>query len=216
MKLASLVVAVGLSLAGTAVAHHRPGHVGGGSGNINVNASPTPVVFGAATTVSGKLSGSNSGGQQVTLTEDPFPYDAYVNPRTATTDANGNFTFRLVPASNANYRVAARGEQDFASVRVRMRVGFVASDSTPARGQRVLFSGTVAPKHDGRTALVQRLSVTGAWATVRRTLLRTTTGNRSRYATTLTIRRSGTYRVRVAADGDHLTGTSRTRILRVH
>jgi hypothetical protein len=73
----------------------------------------------------------------------------------------------------------------------------------------------VAPKHDGRTVVIQRLSATGAWITVRRTLLRSTTGDRSRYRTSLVIRRTGRYRVRAGTDGDHLTGTSRTRRLLV-
>jgi hypothetical protein len=46
-------------------------------------------------------------------------------------------------------------------------------------------------------------------------LLKATTGNRSRYGTSLVIRRTGTYRVRAGGDGDHLTGTSRTRTLSV-
>jgi hypothetical protein len=166
----------------------------------------------------GKLTGANNGGKSVTLAEDPFPYgDGFVNAATATTDGNGNYTFpRRVAPSNRNYRVTIGADQAFTGVRVRMRVSFSVGDSTPNRGQRVGFTGFVAPKHDGRMALIQRLSsVTGSWGTVKRTLLRATTGNRSRYSTTLVIFRTGTYRVRVGADGDHITGTSRTRRLTV-
>lgn len=207
-----------LVLAAPAAATHRPGHTPGGSGNLTAVATPQTVVFGAATVVAGKLSGNNSGAQQVTLTEDPFPYGGgYINPLTVNTDANGNYSFRDVPESNRNYQVTVRGEKAFTGVRVRMRVSLAASDLTPARGQRVRFSGSVAPKHDGRQALIQRRSATGVWVTVRRPTLRAvTTGNRSTYSTTMAILRSGSYRARVLAHGDHVTGTSVTRVLRVH
>ncbi len=184
---------------------------------LTAAARPTPLIFGQGTVVSGKLTGQNNGGQRVTLAEDPFPYgDGYTNVATATTAANGNYTLpRQVPATNRNYRVTVGGDQAFTGVRVMMRVSFVVGDSTPNRGQRVGFTGFVAPKHDGRTVLIQRRSARGAWGTVRRTLLKATTGNRSRYSTSLVIRSTGTYRVRAGADGDHITGTSRTRTLSV-
>ena len=218
MKRAFLMtVTAAIALSAPALATHRPGHQPGNSANLSAATTPTPIVFGAATTVSGKLTGQNNGGRQVTLAEDPFPYgDGYVNVTTVNTTANGDYSFaNLRPASNRNYRVSVGSEQAFTGVRVRMRVSFSVSDSTPRRGQRVAFSGFVAPKHDGATVLVQRLSATGAWITVRRTLLRATTGDRSRYRTVLTIRRSGSYRTRIGAHGDHLAGTSRVRILRV-
>ena len=210
-----LVVAGLLAAAVSAGAAPKPKPKPGG--RLSAAAKPTPLVFGQGTVVSGKLTGPNNGGQQVTLAEDPFPYgDGYTNVATATTAANGNYAFApRVPATNRNYRVSVQGKQAFTGVRVRMRVSFAVGDSTPNRGQRVGFKGFVAPKHDGRTALVQRLSATGRWGTVKRTLLKATTGNRSRYGTSLVIRRTGTYRVRVGAHGDHLTGTSRTRTLTV-
>ena len=186
-------------------------------GRLSAAARPTPLTFGQGTVVSGKLTGQNNGGQPVTVSEDGFPYgDGFVSFARTTTRANGNYAFaRLFPAINTNYRVSTRTEQAFTGVRVMMRVSFAVGDSTPNRGQRVGFTGFVAPKHDGRTVLIQRLSATHRWGTVRRTLLKATTGNRSRYSTSLVIRRTGTYRVRAGADGDHLTGTSRTRTLSV-
>jgi hypothetical protein len=200
----TILLTAGLSLAAVApaAAAPAPGH---GGGNLTAAATPPTVTFGAATVVAGKLSGNNNGGQTATLTEDPFPYgDGYINPLTVATDAN------------RNYLVKARGEQAATGVRVRMRVGLALSDLTPARAQRVRFSGSVAPKHDGRLVLIQRLSATGAWSTVRRTALRAATGNRSVYSTTIALRASGSYRARVLSHGDHLTGTSRTRVERVH
>ena len=214
-RTALVIAAVGLIAAAPAGGAPKPRPPK--AGKLSAAARPTPVTFGQGTVVSGKLTGANNGGQQLTLAEDPFPYgDGYTNVATATTDGNGNYAFaRRVPPSNRNYRVTVRAEQAFTGVRVRMRLSFSVGDSTPNKGQRVGFTGYVAPKHDGRVALIQRLSSTGVWVTVKRTLLRATTGDRSRYSTTLVIRRTGTYRVRVGADGDHLTGTSRTRRLTV-
>ena len=208
-----LVVAALFAVAVPAVAAPKPPQ----NGRLSAVARPTTLTFGQGTVVSGKLTGQNNGGRPVTLAEDPFPYgDGFTNVATATTAANGNYTLpRQVPATNRNYRVTIGSEQAFTGVRVMMRVSFVVGDSTPNRGQRVGFTGFVAPKHDGRTVLIQRRSATGSWGTVRRTLLKATTGNRSRYSTSLVIRRTGTYRVRAGADGDHLTGTSRTRTLSV-
>jgi hypothetical protein len=201
-----------LMIAGPSVAHHRPGHQGvpgGGGGPLSARANPTPVTYAAPTTVSGKLTGPNNGAQLVTLAEDKFPYgDGFVDVTTTRTDGNGDYSFRQVPDSNRNYRVTVGSNQAFTSVRVRMRVSRRVSDSTPRRGQVVRFSGFVSPKHDGRAVLLQRRSATGVWVTVRRAALTATTGNRSAYATTRAVRSSGTYRARVLADGDHLTGTS--------
>ncbi len=216
MKRTSFLLVVGLlAVAVPAVAAPKPPQ--GGSDRLSANVRPSTLTFGQSTVVSGKLTAQNNGGKQVTLAEDPFPYgDGYTNVATATTAANGNYAFpRQFPATNRNYRVSALGEQSFTGVRVMMRVSFLVGDSTPNRGQRVGFTGFVAPKHDGRTVLIQRRSSTGRWGTVRRTLLKPTTGNRSRYSTSLVIRRTGTYRVRAGGDGDHLTGTSRTRTLSV-
>lgn len=216
MRRISFVIAA-VALAAAAPAGGAPKPKPPRPGKLTAVARPTPVIFGQGTVVSGKLSGANNGGKQVTLAEDPFPYgDGYTNLATATTAGNGDYAFpSRVPASNRNYRVTVGAEQAFTGVRVRMRVSFAVGDSTPNRGQRVGFTGFVAPKHDGRAVLIQRLSATGSWGTVKRTLLRPTTGNRSRYSTSLLIFRTGTYRVRAGADGDHITGTSRTRRLTV-
>jgi len=216
MKRTSFLIVVAL-LAAAVSAGAAPKPKPRPGSRLSVAAKPFSLTFGQGTVLSGKLTGNNNGGQRVTLAEDPFPYgNGYVDFAVGTTAANGNYAFtRQFPATNRNYRVSVQGKHAFTGVRVRMRVSFAVGDSTPNRGQRVGFTGFVAPKHDGRTALVQRRSATGRWGTVKRTPLQATTGNRSRYSTSLVIRRTGTYRVRVGGDGDHLTGTSRTRTLSV-
>ena len=215
MKRTFLAIVVALAaFSATATATHRPGHRD--SAQFTADTKPFVVTFGNATTISGRLTGRNNARQPVRLAEDPQPYGGgFSNLATTTTDANGNYSFRQTPASNRNYRVTTGSRSAFTGVRVRTRVSFAVGDSTPRRGQRVRFSGFVAPAHNGRTVLIQRRSATGFWRVVRRVGMVAATGDRSRYATVLTIRRSGRYRARVLAHGDHLTGTSRTRLLTV-
>jgi hypothetical protein len=99
---------------------------------------------------------------------------------------------------------------------VAPRVSLGLSDSTPRRGQRVRFSGTVAPAHDGRRVQIQRRSSTGAFVTVARPRLRDAGATRSRYVRRIRIRRDGVYRVRIAAHGDHAESFSRERTVDAH
>ena len=184
---------------------------------LTATAKPFVVTFGQVTTVSGRLTTKNNAGVRVNLAQDPFPYgDGFQPLAQATTDKNGNYSFRLTPMLNTNYRVSQGALHAFTGARVRAAVSLGVSDSTPAIGQRVRFFGSVRPKHDGKVVLIQRKRPGGAWITVRRTLLRPATGNRSTYSTRLRIFSTRSYRARFPSDGDHLTGTSRTRLLTVH
>jgi hypothetical protein len=184
---------------------------------LTATAKPFVVTFGQATTVSGRLQTTNNSGIQVSLAQDPFPYgDGFSPLAQATTDKNGDYSFRLTPMLNTNYRVSQGSLRAFTGARVRAAVSLRVSDTTPATGQRVRFFGSVRPKHDGKTVLIQRKRPGGAWITVRRTLLRPATGNRSIYSTALRVFSSRSYRARFPGDGDHLTGTSAARALTVH
>jgi hypothetical protein len=93
------------------------------------------------------------------------------------------------------------------------------SDRTPKRGQKVRFSGSVWPAHDGKTASLQRRTSSG-WKTVATaTTIAAAPVNgvtRSRYSIARKVRRSGRYRVVVdSGDTDHADGRSRKRKLTV-
>jgi hypothetical protein len=189
---------------------------------LTIAAAPSPVTFGKATTLSGKLTGGKSaGGQPVVVQADTAPFEGtYTDVATATTDANGDWSATNAPAALTRYRAQAKTAppttSDTVDVNVRLRVGIHVSDRTPARGQRVRFSGTVAPAHDGATARIQRRRPDGSWHTVARTTLADAGDAVSRYSKRVKLTRTGTYRVRVASgDGDHMRGTSGTRRLRV-
>jgi len=204
-----------------ASADHKPGHQGGGgggnAGNPSLRASPNPVLSGRTLTLTGKLTGANNSGQQVTLRSDPFPFGVFGNVvATATTDANGDFTFTQKPTLNTNY-VARRGgdESSPVTVAVQPRVGLRLSDYTPRRGQSVRFFGRVCPQHNGSTVAIQRRFSTG-YRTVRRATLRAIPGSGcSSWTRTFRVRRSSRYRTVIGAHADHIRGVSRTRVARV-
>lgn len=188
---------------------------------VTLAATSNPITFGKPATLSGKVTGPDHGGVVVTLRADPFPVGGDTVAATTTTDANGDFQFTgLMPDRNTRYGVRAKTsppvESAVVDVLVRVRVSLRLSDSTPRGGQRVRFSGTAAPQHDGSVVRIQRRRTTGSWKTVGLTLLRDAGDARSRYSRRLRIRRDGTYRARVVGDGDHRSGTSRRRTVDVH
>jgi hypothetical protein len=189
---------------------------------LTIAAAPSPVTFGRATTLSGKLTGGkNASNQTVAVQADTAPFDGtYADVASVQTDANGNWTATNAPGALTRYRAQAKTSPPATSptvdVNVRLRVRVHVSDRTPARGQRVRFFGTVAPAHDGATARIQRRRADGSWRTVAKTPLTDAGTAVSDYAKRVKVTRTGTYRVRAASgDGDHLRGTSGTRRLRV-
>jgi hypothetical protein len=186
-------------------------------GPLTAAAKPFVVTFGQSTTVSGKLTANPHNGQQVTLAQDPFPYgDGFLALAQATTANNGSYSFKLLPQLNTNYRLTSGTNTANTGVRVRHAVSLVVSDTTPKRGQRVRFSGSVRPKHDGKVVRIQRQALNGKWSTIRRVKTLTATGNRSRYTVRIRVFSSRKYRALFAADGAHLTGTSPEVALTVH
>jgi hypothetical protein len=213
-------LAAALLLPGIASAHHRPGHTGGGGGTptLTVGASPSPVFFGQSTVVSGRLTGTpTNGGRSIQRQSDPFPYGLFIPGPTVLTASNGNYAFASVqPRVNTLFRVQGAGlTSRVILVGVRLRVSFLVSDATPARGQRVVFSGTARPKHNGRLVRIQRRDSAGVFRTTATTVTRDVAGaSYSRYSKALRVYRAAVYRVVVSSgDPDHWSGVSRTRFL---
>jgi len=204
-----------------------PGGGPGAQNAVTIGATPTTVTFGRATTIAGQVTGPGNAGVQVTLEEDPFPFgDGFkATTLTATTDASGNYTVAVTPSLNTHYRVAAKTSPPVTSgevaVNVRVKVSLKLSDSTPAAGQVVRFSGLVLPAHNGKTVQIQRRTSSGRYKTIATTtLVATKPANgveRSKFAKRIRVRSNGIYRARVApGDGDHLTGLSTRRRVKVH
>jgi hypothetical protein len=187
---------------------------------ISIGAVPNPVLFKRRTLVSGKLAGSGVGGIQVTLRENPYPFRGARNVATTTTAADGAYSFSRLPGVNIRYSVTARTRPRTNSaellVVVRKRVSMSVSDTTPRRGQRVRFSGLVAPAHNGQVIYIERRTSTGSFRAVASTRLVDAGNGRSRYSRSFRIYRRGVYRAHVGADADHGNGIGPRRTLRVH
>jgi hypothetical protein len=198
-----------------------PGQTGTG---LSIAARPNPLVWGGATTISGQLTGARqTAGVDVVLRQNPYPYTGgFKTLATATTDAQGRYAFTRKPKLNTRYEVQAKPRpgpnvtSQTLQVRVRAKVTLRLSDSTPARGQRVRFSGSVYPAQDGRLVSLQRRTSTGRYVTVARTRARhVLSGGRSSFARSLTIVAGGVYRAYVGSHADHAAGFV-TRPIAVH
>ena len=187
-------------------------------GNLTISASAESVKFGRGVTLSGKLTGPKSDGKNVTLREDPFPFDAFDVVGTATTDANGDYGFTRTPSVNTRYQARQGGEEsDVVTVSVRPAISLRVGDRTPAAGRRVRFSGRVCPEHDGAVLAIQRRRAPGQWRTVRRATLADVPGTTcSKYSRRVRVRKDGAYRALLAADADHAAGRSGPRRIDVH
>ena len=184
-------------------------------GATTLKASADKVTFSTPVALTGKVKGGKQG-IPVTLERHVAGQTAFVPAGTATTDANGDFSFAQRPSASSVYRVTSgTATSPEVAVAVAPLVGLKVSDSTPRKGQRVRFRGTVRPKHNGTRVAIQRKRADGTWVTVRSPLLRDAGSRYSRYSKRIRIRRSGTYRTVIAAHADHAEGVSRERTLTV-
>jgi hypothetical protein len=196
-----------------------------GGNAATLAAKPASVTFGRPTTLTGHVTGSGNSGVTVSLEQNPYPYTGgfknVPGVANATTDANGNFTFtNVVPQLNTRYEAVAKKPKvtsPATQVSVRVAVTRRVNKATVASGGRVRFSGIVRPAHDGKVVRIQRRTATSTWRTVAKTLtLHSSTAGQSTYSKNVRVLHTGTYRVRVSpADGDHTTGTSARKKIRV-
>ena len=133
----------------------------------------------------------------------------------ATTPSSGAYSFAGVrPGANTRYRVTASDgtTSPTALVRVAISVRLNVSDTSPDRGDRVTFSGTAKPAHDGTLVQIQRRQADGSYKTLGQTTLKDDGTTRSKYTKVIRITASGTYRVKVSADTDHSSGIKKAGI----
>ena len=213
--LAVLLVCVGPAVAAKPPKGPKP------NPSLTVKASASALTFGQTVIFSGSTKGI-AAGTVVEVQANPYPYAGFKpSGKTGVVDPSGNYSITgVTPQVHTQYKVLAKAspQQQSAAVfvRVRLRVSFKLSDSTPKKSARVRFSGTAAPAHDGKPVLIQKKTATGYKTVARTTLLDNGTAT-SKYSKSLTIRSSGTYRVLVeSGDQDHDNGTSRSRTLKVH
>lgn len=188
--------------------------------NLTLAAAPNPVVFSRAVTLTGKLTGPNHAGKNVTIQQDAFPYDHFSGAGSTTTNAQGRYSFVVHPGVNTEYRAKVGGDTSaVVTEKVRIRTSLRLSDRTPTAGQRVRFFGRACPQHDGATVKIQRFKrSTHHWVTKRRTTLRDIPGSTcSKYSRRLRVFHDGTFRtVVVSNDHNHANGVSRKRFINAH
>ena len=216
MKKLSAALALVLVCAGPAVAA-KPPKGPKPNPNLTIKSSASAVNFGRSITLSGTTK-NIAQGTTVEVQQNPYPYAGFKpTGKTAVVDPSGNWSVGAIqPQMHTQYKVVAKTSPPTDSgavfVRVRLKVSFSVSDTTPKKGTRVRFFGTASPAHPGKPVLIQKKTATG-YKTVTTTKLSST----SKYSKRLRIRRNGTYRVIVQSlDQDHDNGTSRSRTLRVH
>lgn len=213
--LAFAAIALAIPITANAANAPKPG-----AGALSIKASVNPVLYGRSVVISGRLKGKDNVGKSILLQQNPYPFAGYVDVGTALTVANGDYTFTVVPKLNTRYRVTAPTTPPTTSGEllqtVKPKVSLRLSDSTPARGQRVRFSGFVTPAHDGKLVRIQRRTSTGSFRTIARVKLQDAGDSRSQYRRSIRLFRSGVFRVTFLADLDHATGTSSTRTVHVH
>ena len=184
---------------------------------LSMSASAATVKFGGSVTLSGKLAGGKFDAKNVTVRQDPFPVDGFANAGSATTNATGDWALGVKPSANTRYQArSGKADGPALDVMVRPAITLKLSDRTPKRGQRVSFSGTLCPEHDGVAITLQRRGAKG-WRTVAKPVLSDVVGATcSSYARSLRVRRNGAYRARFLGDADHVAGNSRVRRAAVH
>lgn len=216
---------VAANASGTVIGKDRTVKTSRAGNTLTISASPSSVIYGGTTTILGQLKGSGNAARQVALQARPYPYQAGFQQvgNTQLTNATGNYRFAVSPMFfKSQFRVVAATQPTATvsatkAVDVRVSVSMLLSDATPLRGRSVRFRGSVRPPHDGARVSIQKKGASGRYVTVARTRLRRGTATHSSYSRSLRIRTSGRYRVRVSiADGDHSSGISRSRFIRVH
>ena len=186
-------------------------------GQLSLSGAPNPVKFGKSVTISGKLTGPGKANKDVTLSEDPFPFDDLTMVGTATVDEHGDYSFVRNPSVNTLYQARQGGlESEILTVSVSPRVSLRVGDRTPAAGKRVRFSGRVCPQHDGASLAIQRRRAPKRWRTVARVVTADAGGECSTYSRRRRVRRDDVYRTFFSGDADHAAASSRARRIDVH
>src|SRR3954453_15274927 len=140
MKKLSAALALVLVCAGPAVAAKPPPKPPKANPNLTIKASATSVTFGRTVTLSGTTKNVPAG-TTVEVQQNPYPYAGFKpTGKTGVVDPSGNYSIAgITPQMHTQYKVTAKTSPPTDSgtvfVRVRLRVSFGVSDSTPKKGQ---------------------------------------------------------------------------------
>jgi hypothetical protein len=185
--------------------------------DLSIQVDPQVQRWPRSVTVTGRLGGQDNAGKEITLQADPFPFDQgpLKNVDTATTDANGDYTFTTKPQEHTNYRTVAdvtpKEISGVVTVRSQMLITRAVSDRTPVDESTITFSGHVGPAHEGSDVIIQRRRPSGTWKRMATTPLGPEeAGGTSAYSQDIVIHRSGRWRAKIKGDEDHRGNKSRS------
>lgn len=191
--------------------------------SLGMTATPNPVPYGSATTLSGALAGTGGGGRTIQIQQEAFPFTTgfanYGNP--LVTAADGSFSLPVAGLlANAQFRAITTEGKQLASPPVMVGVAPVVrtevSTTRPRRGRHVRFAGSITPRWIPAQVAIQRRARDGRWITVAGTITRSFGARKARYAKRVRVRRDGTYRVFVGLmDSRYSPSTGREIKLRV-
>jgi hypothetical protein len=190
--------------------------------DLTIEIDPTIQTWPRQVTVTGRLQGPDRANQTITLQANPHPFTGpFDDVDTATTDANGDYTFSVMPEEHTNYRTMANDVNPKETsgqilVKSRMKITRRVDDRTPVDGQTITFSGRVGPAHEGQHVFLQRRRPSGSWKTVTSTPLGPEQADEtSIYTEEIVAKRDGRWRARVRADENHRGNKSRSVFINV-
>jgi hypothetical protein len=184
---------------------------------LSLSAAPNPVPFGSPATIGGVLTGTGNAGRQVQILQNPFPYTAGFAPVGApvATTPGGTFALAIGPLpATTQFRARVLGSgvtSEILTVPVATKVGTTTDvGARRSDGVRLVrFAGSIRPARDGAQFAVQRRKGSG-WVTVAGGITRHHAADSSRYAKSVRVRHSGTYRVFVRiVDGNLVSAAGR-------
>jgi predicted GH43/DUF377 family glycosyl hydrolase len=174
--------------------------------DLTLVSSSAVVLFGQPVTLTGTLKqgGAPLAGRAVAISSQRPESTIFDPAGGATTDATGAFTTQVAPSRHAIYKATFLGASSEPSVSIRVR--HLITLSVVRKGSRGTFRGRIGPSHPGRVVVIEGRKGSSGW----KTLARLKTGARSTFAGVHKLDPKAKYRfrARIAADRDHLAGTS--------
>jgi hypothetical protein len=187
---------------------------------LTIATNQNPIVSGSGVLIYGQLHGSDVADQTIYLYHEIAPATRYTIISKTTTNAEGYYEFTRaegVVITNRNWYVSGPNLAHSRTVHERVSSTLTLGESTAATttGQKVLFSGTVAPAHPNEQVDIQvQDSTTGSgW----RTVATGKTNAASSFDIAHAFRDGGDYTLRAILPGDarNIAGSSDSSTLEV-
>jgi ribosomal protein L11 len=142
------------------------------SRSVSISTPPSSITYGTKLTITGTVKSSTGvavSGQKVVLQRRNPSSSTWGNVGTAYSSSTGSVSLSYTPSANSVFRLYAPSNWTYNSATsvekttlVKWRVSASASDTTPARGQRISIKGRVSPTRVGTKVQRQKL-VNGSW-----------------------------------------------------